>query len=130
MTSLTDLLARVEAAQGPDRELDCAIFCATAASPFQSYYPDCVLASQGGFAARLEIDDIEKFTASLDAAVALMERVLPGWSWTLRSNSTAVLWSPQSDAHDREMVARCATPALALLAAILRALAQKDSADA
>lgn len=77
MRDLSDLIDRVRVATGPDRELDCAIFCATAESPFQNYYPDCVMASQGGFAARVEISDIPKFTGSIDAAIELCERVLP-----------------------------------------------------
>lgn len=67
-----DLVARLQMAFGPDRALDCDIFVATAESPFVSYYPDCVLATQGGFSARLEISDIPAFTASADAALSLL----------------------------------------------------------
>ena len=84
MTDLSDLINRVRVATGPDRELDCAIFCATAESPFQNYYPDCVMASQGGFAARVEISDIPKFSGSIDAAAALCECVIPNFHrWTV-----------------------------------------------
>lgn len=126
MTDLEVLLARVEAAAGPDRGLDCDIFCATAESPFVNYYPDCVLASLGGFAARVEIADIDKFTSSIDAAVALCERVLPGWTaWEIRSRAGKSIFHAEvsrlvNGEEDIE-AANSASPALALLAAILRA---------
>lgn len=113
------LSERVEALQGPDREVDCLIFVETAESPFVSYYPDCVLASIGGFAARLEIADIPFYTDSIDAAVALVERVLPGWWW----------WSVQSDglAHlaregETSEAYSGPTPAIALLRALLSSI--------
>lgn len=69
---LLELAERVEAATGPDRDLDCAIFCATAASPFDNYFPDCILASMGGFSARVEISEIAHYTSSIDVAMSLV----------------------------------------------------------
>jgi hypothetical protein len=98
-----ELIAALEKAEGPSRELDCDIFVATAHSPFVSYYPDCVLASLGGFAARVEIEEIPKYTTSIDAALTLVpegwalyrinqyhDNKNPAWGWggTLRNYLT------------------------------------------
>lgn len=65
------------------------------------------------------------FTASLDASVALLERVLPGWWWALNQEGESVfavhVWRLMVDARGE-----ATSPARALLAAILRALAAKD----
>lgn len=62
-------------------------------------------------------------TTSLDAALALAERVLPGWSWTVGTRDvpgcTAVIDSNGGSPILGEAIAP--TPALALCIAILRA---------
>lgn len=69
------------------------------------------------------------FTESLDAAVALCERVLPGWRGDLDlapfepgDNCGARLFPPKSITN---IAGEAATPALALIAAVLRALASQ-----
>lgn len=62
---------------------------------------------------------VGKVATSLDAATALCERLLPGWSWELYGacrQPVAVVESPTGTYIDR----RAATPALALTAAVLR----------
>jgi len=65
---------------------------------------------------------------SLDAVVALLERVLPGWLWNVSNfdgNGKASAFigaGPLDDTAD----GAAASPARALLGAILRALAAKD----
>jgi hypothetical protein len=129
-TDLADLLRRVEAAAGPDRELDEAIafalcdeheFVQLKGAPrgvgptlyrFGSHAPHSAL----------------RVTASLDAALALVERVLPGAICGVDGIGPACL--PEARVvpeHSGEEVltqyeARGRTPALALLAALLRAL--------
>lgn len=86
-----ELVARLEAAEAGSRELDGAVWYAV-------FEPDvehgslhveqteqgprevltCELGSKWA-------DDVGPYTTSLDAALALAERVLPGWSWTLHS---------------------------------------------
>jgi hypothetical protein len=66
--------------------------------------------------------DAPEYTTSLDAALALAERVLPGWDWHARSHYGdkffAQVWPAfQSRQHE----AYAATPALALCIAILKA---------
>ena len=67
-TDLAALLERVRKATGPDRELDYEIPLAVEPPPptgfwttDREYYPP--------------------ITSSIDAALGLVERVLPGWSW-------------------------------------------------
>jgi hypothetical protein len=64
-------------------------------------------------------------TESLDAALALAERVLPGWGWCMRTDDTGQCFAnvfpkcPNTDRIYFDVYA--ATPALALCAAILKA---------
>ena len=113
---LVDLRERVKKATGPDRELDCDLFVAAADSPFVSYYPECVLAAQAGFTARLEIAQIPAYTASIDAALALVERMLPG-------SGVASLREP-SRYRELSKLGTVVSVPLAILAALLRALAE------
>lgn len=118
---MRDLIERLEKAKGADRELDFAI------------------ASACGFDVRLEGSNrtdqskifnaydcnnkriSSKFTSSIDAAVALVERALPGWTWTLDSaSSTATLWKDDEASEATHQVPG-ATPAIALCIALLRA---------
>lgn len=105
-SDLEALLARVEAAKGPDRELDVRIVAALLATPSahveQSPINDrwCIydgVDSRGhkllwecgpkhrrlGWCGRWEI------TASLDACKALQEQVLPGWAWRVGTCSVS-----------------------------------------
>jgi len=120
MTSLTSLIERIEAATEPDRELDCAIFCATAESPFQNYYPDCVLASQGGFAARIEVAEIPYFTSSIDTALTLLPL---GYEYDLTNMYGVARVSVGLNCEPGPFYGanECGSMPLALLAAILRA---------
>lgn len=93
--TIDELIAALESAEGPSRELDAAIFnlldlgrgwiafkadnCA--APPLNQRN---VRMHDGWFKGRNLTDkyaeDLDRFTASIDAAVALIERVLPGWN--------------------------------------------------
>ena len=119
MTDLTDLIARVEKLEGPDREVD-ALLADT-------------------FMERAEVNDVRRwgwvrwrfpgekgahktnFTASLDAALALVERVLPGWGAEFSTMPpTARLFDGQAAGLD--YYAEHETIALALILVLLRAL--------
>jgi hypothetical protein len=66
------------------------------------------------------------YTGSIDAALALCERVLPGWSWMarwVRPDAGGPISVAYVDNAERHHNATAKTPALALLAAMLRALA-------
>ena len=80
MTDLTALLERVEAATGPDREIDTEIARAFGWTPpginpalWEGKETPSWWATPGF--------GMPAYTSSLDAAIALVERVLPGWSW-------------------------------------------------
>lgn len=142
---LVDLLARVEAAEGPDRELDALIMCELVAG--RGAYVEqskinmawCIYYAPNRIWSMSSREGTWReggwpLTASLDAALALCERVLPGhrielsrvehgevgdWVWVgkiERADFSACWW------------AKLKTPALALLAAMLRALIAQAAA--
>lgn len=121
MTTLETLLERVKSATGPDRELD-ALIAHTLGQRF------------------IEGDDEENiplglpmFTASIDSALALVERVLPGWEWLKKSPSVITLYRPLTEHEDaakawaKHFDGKGATIPLAILAACLSALIQGSS---
>ena len=134
MTDLQELLARLEAAQEADRVLDAALYCALLA-------PDCKASiSRPGFVAitdddpsRWRYNEAQHYTASIDAALALVERALPGAWWTLRHAGGA----PPSGFAIAELYrpewrydASGPTPAIALLIALVRAKIAEASTPA
>lgn len=130
---LAGLLARVEAAEGADRDLDEAIaltlcdehrFMQLADAPVGL---GCEMYRFGphGFHSALRV------TGSLDATLGLCERVLPGWERHVRimSNTDALGGVVEPGAWERKgadfrglFTANHKSPALALLGAMLRAL--------
>lgn len=128
--TLQSLKGRIEAATGPDLELDLAIYGALIFKDMDQLAPG-------------ETNPMPKpYTASIDAALALVERLLPGWAWRIEYWPSA----PVTDDHLPAMVemwerdaegwyhsplirinnARGATPALALLSALVSALIAKE----
>lgn len=116
--SITSLIEKLEGAEVGSRELDCAIWTAT-----------------GGWDG---VDHPPAFTTSLDAALALAERVLPGWHVGVqpwfhtdpdRVMSRAYLirpdwkrWNPTGDEWcDQHHGKSCHTAALAIVSVLLRA---------
>lgn len=98
MTETEKLIERLEAATGPDRELDGLMYgWESGLSPnggsfmlgggFQFRHPTKVHPS-GPAALYVPGDSVPAYTASLDAALALVERVRPGWWWCSRSDDT------------------------------------------
>jgi hypothetical protein len=70
------------------------------------------------------------FHGSLDAAVALVEAVLPGWDWTIRNLPDADLKPPRELRHLGHAYADSTNsgyPARALLIATLKALEAQDA---
>lgn len=130
--SYADLIERLEKLEVPDRETDFWL-------SVRVFDPS----NETDEALRADIDLVgiegmvidAPFTASLDAAVALVGRVLPGWFWRVgRTSLFPNGWAYISKTHpshcDREDEASCsdgraATPAIALLIATLKALDQQ-----
>lgn len=151
MADLAGLIERVGKLTGPDRELDAEICSALQICPDfdgSGLIPPItfrVNPEQHGWVQVLGCNGMSvhsraayPLTVSLDAAVALVERCLPGWYW--RTGRTSLFpngWAYISRTHpshcDREDEASCAdgkaaNPAIALLLALLRAL-QSQEAD-
>ncbi len=135
--TLPELLSRVEAATGPDRELDRDIWeavtneCTHRETQFVYLENDereleCVNCGADTYGA----DKWSGLTASLDASLALIGRVLPGCKWSAGSYSfidghaggeaRIVLRNGFDSDADNEGCYE--TPTLALLAAMLKAL--------
>lgn len=115
---MTSLLTRLEQANGGDRELDILI---------GKIFPPKKIQSDGSW---FERDDFARYPAvtySVDAALSLAARVLPGWSYEVRKsgfgNGQASVWNPMK-APNHQPPIRCDhahSPALALVIAIIRA---------
>ena len=119
---LEGLLEMVRMATGPDRKLDSALM----------RYVVWVRANDEEIAHALAEDDLKPFTqrrhdadavprltGSLDAAVALVETVLPGAHWDVQAGGCAWIRVDDADIGDAWNLA---TPALALCAALLTAI--------
>lgn len=128
MTDLQSLLERVEKAEGASSELDEAVALALcdehrfAQLAGATDGVGCMMYRYGHHAFHSAL----RVTASLDAALALVERVLPGWAVDITRFSRtglgrARLWQ-NYDGLREYCCDRAATPALALLAAMLKAL--------
>lgn len=162
MTQLSDLLARVEAAEGANRELDALICVALDQRPewLQRAAGELWFAGMEGRWAQvryraegmkrstgnpsLSEAEIAPCTSSLDAALALVDRTMkPGLldiegSWDPPSPEVwpawSVRWYPAGTDRDGKswhaQVGSGRTPALALLAALLKALIASTASPA
>lgn len=101
-----DLITRLESADGPDRELDCRIWCAMRGADFDLYSQ--VVPNFNEWQA-------PRYTASIDAALTLVPE---GWKWAVTSKNSACC-------HEQHIAPLnwfyASTPALALAAAALKA---------
>lgn len=129
MTDYASLIERLGKAEGPDRNLDGAIYwhlLEENRAERELWWVELQ------FSATPENVDWRKpFTSSLDAALSLVERKLPGWV-LVTSGKTALLVSPEYQeeigaAHRALEYAgeEGATLALAVCLALLRALSEQ-----
>lgn len=111
MRDLAGLIERLEKLDGPDREVDAWIGNEVEPTTFRWER------NYGPLAAHT-------YTASLDAAIALTEKVLPGWGFYLRSDKEGHGCGLVYPDAFRVTPCHCmgATPAIALVLALLRAL--------
>lgn len=140
--TLRQLLARVEGAAGADREIDAEI-ALTFQIPNEHYNAPLrrpVLSPpqhhRPGLLEYVEISGVSarpapEYTASVDAALALVGRVMPGWELLISDEGDepdkwVASMGPRHTFTSYEGVGP--TPALALLAALLRAkIAETDN---
>lgn len=110
------LLERVKAATGPDRNLDAMLHHWALSGVGTGYYADS-----------------PSYTASIDAALALTERVLPGREWLKKSPKVISVYRPLTEQEDAAKVwakhydGTGATIPLAILAAALTALINRGA---
>ena len=132
MPDLHDLLARVKACKGwSDLRVDQAE-CRSIDYDLFELIGGCKQESDG----TLALYRAPAYTASLDAAVALVERELPGWSWQIRRSGfdspvQAELWNPMdqpSQMRNERVDLNHGHAPLALLAALLAAKISQQSA--
>lgn len=115
---LRGLIERLEKLEGPDRELDLVLA--------QTLVPDVIVLQHDPDTRTNVPHTYWEYTASLDAAVALVERL--GLQWLRKSLNTMTVFRMPSDdktwaTHFEETGA---TPAIALLIATLKALEQQN----
>lgn len=118
MTDLQALIDKLEKAEAGSASLDLAL--SKAAEPYGMHLAAMVLAS--------------KPTTSLDAAIALVERVLPGVGWEVITGSRcpgeACFWARvfADGKVSNKTQSHALTPSLALCTALLKALHAKEQA--
>ena len=134
MTALSDLRARLEAAAGPSREMDVRLDWTLKGLSFtDDEVVENARPRQATDNASVPMGCaadgwIEHYTASLDAALALVEKKLPGSGWDIDYFSKSsppearVYFEPRLYPRGRHRMATGETPALAILIALVSAL--------
>lgn len=136
MTDYTDIIDRLEKADGPSRELNLAIF--------RLFHPeyDGYVEGRGGLVHPNDSTDMRElsnvrwpaYTASLDAAVALVERMLPGWAKGVDDGPETHLAFVDTNDYSVRMfgarhTAEASTASIALLIAMFKALQAQEIAE-
>ena len=127
-----NLLSRLQGLTAPDREVDAALWLEFAPGATRKQWSyihtatgrECHVDETRDVNGRLII--VPELTSSLDAAVALCERVLPGYDWIVGHTNGGLTIHAQ--VGQNEMVFG-ETPAIALLIAILTALEARDGTE-
>ena len=125
--TIAELIARLESATGPDLELDGAIARLIMGWTFEKRKGDSKPYWRKAGVTDYYIREIEgppRYTASLDAIIALVENVLPDWIWEVcgRIGSMAdAAMMPQLHSRMTDTISETAnSPALALCVAFAR----------
>lgn len=127
MTDLSSLIERLEKATGPNYALEVDIF-----KFFNPEYSDYIK-GRGGLVHRNDGEDQRvlsnvrppNVTASIDAAVALAERVLPNWQINLSIFHDTLAEASFGNREAPHARSQAPKPALAICLATLRALQSK-----
>lgn len=137
--SLSALLERVEAATGPDHEVNGRLYCLANGYTYRGSCPEMGPPPTGqSYVAYYTPANGEQtprycpaYTASVDAALALIGRVLPGHASAVGTMAFEVarkpwgcIWTPTGAVLKQ---AEAATPALALCAALLAAMIGEEA---
>lgn len=138
---LAGLLERVERASEPDRDLDGDLYWVLCPNESDRVYWNGATGLPKAMDHTKPIPNgmgragvrvmSSTYTASVDAALALMEQCLPGWVWSVQTDfglpGRAYLYGEVFGERDAGFHADGATPPLALLAALLKALLANSS---
>lgn len=139
MSDLSSLIARLEAAEGPSREFDRDIALTVDGFVYEKRGKDAkpwfyhsTLRGRRQLISPYNSERLPAYTSSIDAAVSLAERVLPGWDWGTQSfgedGAQGKVW--KHGWHDDTVIyADHSSPVIALVLATLRALQQKGSSN-
>jgi hypothetical protein len=126
------ILERLRAATGPDRELDALIWLETTdgatrrestVTSSTNLWPPYTIDETRDATGRLIT--VPSYTASIDAALALVERMLPGAAYDMHKSDKGYSFSILRAYLDRPYFGG-ATPALAILTALFAALEAKE----
>jgi hypothetical protein len=125
--SLTELIERVEKLEGPDSGVDLALAVGIGGFAWERRGPDrreWLYPTGRDWFHRL--DHAPRYTASLDAALGLVERVLPGlYMWRVEFDDEPTPYPCEARVFAEGHIeggASAKTPALTLILAMLRAL--------
>jgi hypothetical protein len=144
VSALSELRERVEKAGGPSRELDARIWHAL--NPDQdivldqgkAFGPGPKRAALRGPLRSFPIDGWEDWdsvaihigapllTASIDAALTLVDRKLPGWGWEVRTSNHRLGFTSLLFDTKRQQFGDGRSAPLAILSALLRALESQE----
>jgi hypothetical protein len=128
MTDLSDLITRLEGAEEADRELDARLYVELIARLRRPDIEDMIAAraashpDENVWLSGARDWQVPPFTSSLDAALGLAERVLPGWWWVVSSTGgecAAEIGNLETPLADN-IIATSKTPAVALVLAVLK----------
>jgi hypothetical protein len=130
--TLTELRERVAAATGPDEEIDALVVAMLNNASLRRYPPTDDFGpkskwqfwSEDGkhFLGNESKFPVPPLTASVDADLALVELLLPGWDVYVRKYASGFAFGWVSCRDNEYQQAHGATPPLAILAALLAAL--------
>ena len=154
MEELERLRQRVREAEGPDREIDAeieaALFGGRASHTFtedsdgarlrKSYGPGAVFdhidpETNGGHVLLGMTREASPFTTSVDASLALVEKVLPGWTPCNMGQNDNKTWHAElregylTSYNKAVYCIKAANLPLAIIDALLTALIEKEKAD-
>lgn len=150
VAALKALRERVAQLNGPDRKIDAEVW--SSATGNETHFPNPFVHEADGLHAYTSPVDgmgpmsrwqrVPPITASLDAAISLVEKMLPGWAPGLVQNLHHSHWvgslsqarpGVKSDASTTDLIITCSaianTPALALVAAAIDALISQAPPD-
>lgn len=133
---MTSLLTRIESGQGADRALDGELWCVANGHEFVTWdgagcaYRDHAVKWDNGFR-HVDASRIPALTSSVDAALSLVERMLPGQeielAITRAGTKCTVLVEQRPGAAWLGYKGANKTPARAVVAALLRVLDKESS---